>query len=164
MNLATDTCVHCGDPLALRHDRRGRKARFCSDACRSAAYRERKKREHADELEQARTQMAIDLEPKRYTSAYVIADLLESFHGYVTGGPTPPSGYEEVFRAAQRLIDTPGERWWPQGAKKRVRALEERVADLEVHLMREANTPEVPTFVRRERPGLHKKAKKKRRR
>lgn len=55
-----DSCERCGDPIPPRTDPRGRKARFCSDACRAAASRERRSRAHAAELAQARDQMTLD--------------------------------------------------------------------------------------------------------
>lgn len=50
----------CGNLFPPRSDPRGRRARFCSAACRSAAYRARKNAEHVAELETARTQTSID--------------------------------------------------------------------------------------------------------
>lgn len=55
-----DTCAHCGGKIPPRGDPRGRKARYCSDACRAAASRERRRARHAEELREAREQAAIE--------------------------------------------------------------------------------------------------------
>lgn len=44
--MAAAGCVRCGDPLPARTDPRGRPARYCSDACRAAASRERAETAH----------------------------------------------------------------------------------------------------------------------
>lgn len=54
-------CAHCGGPIPPRTDPRGRAAKFCSDACRAAAHRARREREHRAEVAQARAQMALRL-------------------------------------------------------------------------------------------------------
>jgi hypothetical protein len=54
-------CERCGEPIPPRTDPRGRKARYCSDACRAAAHRARREREHRAEVTQAREQLALRL-------------------------------------------------------------------------------------------------------
>lgn len=53
---APATCAHCGGPIPPRTDPRGRKARYCCDACRAAASRARRKLRHRQELAEARAQ------------------------------------------------------------------------------------------------------------
>lgn len=55
-----DTCAHCGGKIPPRSDPRGRKARYCSDACRAAASRERRRARHAEELREAREQATLE--------------------------------------------------------------------------------------------------------
>ena len=54
-------CERCGAPIPPRTDPRGRKARYCSDACRAAASRERREQRHRDEVTQAREQLTLRL-------------------------------------------------------------------------------------------------------
>jgi len=53
---APAACAHCGGPIPSRTDPRGRKARYCSDACRAAASRARRELRHRQELAEARAQ------------------------------------------------------------------------------------------------------------
>lgn len=55
---APATCAHCGGPIPPRTDPRGRKARYCSDACRAAASRARRELRHRQELIEARAQVS----------------------------------------------------------------------------------------------------------
>ncbi|EOA63186.1 hypothetical protein J433_15452 [Corynebacterium glutamicum MT] len=52
------SCAYCGGLIPPRPDPRGRRAKYCSNACRAAASRERTSKRHADELEAARSQMS----------------------------------------------------------------------------------------------------------
>lgn len=54
-------CERCGAPIPPRPDPRGRRARYCSDACRAAASRARREQRHRDEVTQAREQLALRL-------------------------------------------------------------------------------------------------------
>ena len=56
-----DECENCGGPIPPRTDPRGRKARYCSDACRAAASRKRREQRHRDALAEARNQMSLNL-------------------------------------------------------------------------------------------------------
>lgn len=55
MSVAEESikCVWCGGKIPPRIDPRGRKARYCSGACRAAAARERARTAHQDELKRA---------------------------------------------------------------------------------------------------------------
>lgn len=63
-------CEYCGKSIPPRPDPRGRKARYCSDACRAAASRKRREQRHQDALTQARAQITLRLR----TSAEEAAD------------------------------------------------------------------------------------------
>ena len=54
-------CAVCGGKLPARGDTRGRKAVYCSSACRSSAHRKRVADEHARALEEARSQLVLDV-------------------------------------------------------------------------------------------------------
>lgn len=54
-------CERCGEPIPPRPDPRGRRARYCSDACRAAASRARREQRHRDEVTQAREQLTLRL-------------------------------------------------------------------------------------------------------
>lgn len=56
-----DECENCGGLIPRRTDPRGRKARYCSDACRAAASRKRREQRHRDALAEARNQMSLNL-------------------------------------------------------------------------------------------------------
>lgn len=75
---AQDTCHWCGGPLPPRLDPRGRKAKYCSDAHRAAASRARKEARHAAELEAARTQMTLSVEPAAPTPEQRLDDAAET--------------------------------------------------------------------------------------
>ena len=168
MTPEKQACEHCDSPLPPRWDTRGRKARFCSDACRSAAYRARKKREHATELAQARSQLSIDLRAASRSPAGDVAAELDGLAGRIRRGDPALSGCtvdeRRVLYAARGLVEAAGEGYWPVGAMERIEALTRRVEGLEAREKRAAMTAGMPVFVRRETPGLHKKAKKKHRR
>ena len=164
MTPEKQACEHCDSPLPSRWDTRGRKARFCSDACRSAAYRARKKREHATELAQARSQMVIDLGALSGTPGGDVTAQMEALASRITHGVGLEPHEEKTLKAAQCLLEVAGKAYWPVSARECVRALEGRIAALEGRLEHATHTARMPVFVRRETPGLHKKAKKKRRR
>ena len=60
-----EVCERCGKPIPQRTDPRGRQARFCSGACRAAASRERRRRQHQEELAQAHEQATLKLRTPR---------------------------------------------------------------------------------------------------
>ena len=62
-------CEHCGAPIPPRTDPRGRKARYCSDACRTAASRVRREQRHRDEVAQAREQLTLRLPDEQAADA-----------------------------------------------------------------------------------------------
>lgn len=66
---AQGPCKHCGKPIPPRSDPRGRRARFCSDACRAAASRERREQRHRDEVAQAREQLALRMPDEQAADA-----------------------------------------------------------------------------------------------
>lgn len=61
MNSRQGRCQRCGKPIPARLDPRGRPAQWCSGACRAAASRERREREHQDALERAHQQATLAL-------------------------------------------------------------------------------------------------------
>ncbi|MCT1428967.1 hypothetical protein M3G12_10730, partial [Corynebacterium sp. p3-SID1241] len=65
MATQKEVCERCGKPIPQRLDPRGRQARFCSGACRAAASRERRRREHQEELAQAHEQATLKLRTPR---------------------------------------------------------------------------------------------------
>lgn len=102
-------CERCGKKIPPRLDPRGRKARFCSDACRAAANRKRRADEHQAALEEARVQSMIDLSPPptwhdRCLDAEkvlrAIADEATDHRGQLSG----PS--RDVATAAELLVET----------------------------------------------------------
>lgn len=40
-------CLYCGRPFSTHRDRRGRRRKYCSPACRQAAYRARQARKES---------------------------------------------------------------------------------------------------------------------
>ena len=62
-------CEYCGAPIPPRTDPRGRRARYCSDACRAAASRARREQRHRDEVAQAREQLALRLPDEQAADA-----------------------------------------------------------------------------------------------
>nr|CAH64540.1 hypothetical protein [Corynebacterium glutamicum] len=66
------SCAYCGGLIPPRPDPRGRRAKYCSDACRAAASRERANKRHAQEVEAARLQAALDLKTPQETLAEVV--------------------------------------------------------------------------------------------
>ena len=65
MTTQKEVCERCGKPIPQRTDPRGRQARFCSGACRAAASRERRRRQHQEELAQAHEQATLKLRTPR---------------------------------------------------------------------------------------------------
>lgn len=65
------SCAYCGGLIPPRPDPRGRRAKYCSDACRAAASRERANKRHAEELEAAHQQATLDMR----TPEQMLADL-----------------------------------------------------------------------------------------
>lgn len=75
---APDTCAHCDGPIPSRTDPRGRKAHYCSDACRAAASRARRELRHHQELAEARAQASAT--PR--TPAEKLTDATETVHAF----------------------------------------------------------------------------------
>ena len=65
-------------PIPPHPDPRGRRARFCSGACRAAAHRAHKDADHAVELETARKQLARPVEPTSPTTGQLLDDAAEA--------------------------------------------------------------------------------------
>ncbi len=57
-------------------DPRGRRAKYCSDACRTAASRERARQRHAQELATAQQQAAVDMRTPEQMLADIRTELL----------------------------------------------------------------------------------------
>jgi len=98
------TCSWCGGPIPPRLDPRGRKPRFCSDACRAAATRDRNKREHAAELEQARTQMVLPVESLEERQDTAMDTIRETAETVLTGKSVTDSTVR-LIEMARRLVD-----------------------------------------------------------
>lgn len=92
-------CERCGAPIPPRTDPRGRRARYCSDACRAAASRERREQRHRDEVTQAREQLVLETRHPD-DSLLEAAAVLRSIARDVRRG-------EEVFAtpAVRQLVD-----------------------------------------------------------
>lgn len=78
-----DECENCGGPIPRRTDPRGRKARYCSDACRAAASRKRREQRHRDALAEARNQMSLNLRTPAEEAAEatkVVRSMVQNLH------------------------------------------------------------------------------------
>lgn len=135
------TCEWCGGPIPPRPDPRGQRARFCCPAHRAAAHRARTKAEHADELEAARAQMTLPVEPATPTPEQRLddaAETLEAVSVAVDRGALPAQ-LPRLLIAAQALVDSarrqglhptnpPSPAASPQMSRKQRRAAQRRRA------------------------------------
>lgn len=97
-------CAVCGGKLPARGDTRGRKAVYCSSACRSVAHRKRVADEHARALEEARAQLMLEMrcdDQRRKDAVAVIDELAEDLSSSLCVG----TRHVDVLKAAQRLVD-----------------------------------------------------------
>lgn len=131
MDIHAHTCEHCGNPLTPRGGTRGRKRRFCSDKCRSAAHRERIQREHEERLAQARSQLSIDLGASTDIPREDLPEQLEEFAQQLEGLVFPSQYHVKVFDAAKKVLDHAGPMWWPAKAVQHINYLEKLLRDLE---------------------------------
>ena len=106
MDTSTEptNCEHCGAKIPLRLGPQGRVKRFCSDACRAAASRERRKREHQEALAAARQQMTLDLRTPD-DSAREAAETLREIAAALRAGERPlvTSAVGDLIQAGQEL-------------------------------------------------------------
>ena len=79
------SCRRCGKPIPERLDPRGRPVQWCSGACRAAASRERREREHQAALEQARTQAVLTLRTRSEELSDATRVVRELTHDLVVG-------------------------------------------------------------------------------
>lgn len=119
-------CAQCGAPIPARLDPRGRRAVYCSPACRSAASRERAAARHAAELDEACAAAA---------------------------GPVPASVEDRFLRVAHELIeemlDAPADRLGSQKMRDVVAAARVITGWYEPEQM--ALSQPVPTLSRQQR-------------
>lgn len=113
-----DTCAQCGGPIPPRPDPRGRRAKYCSDACRAAASRQRAQQRHAAELEAARSQMAIELRQPDEIISEVVQELNAAARIIEDRGQVPTT-MEPVLAAAQRVVKAAEQK--PQRRSRRSR-------------------------------------------
>lgn len=99
----TDMCAQCGGKIPPRPDPRGRRAKYCSDACRAAASRERARQRHAQEVEAARLQAELDLKTPQETLAEVVQELEATTRIIQERGEVPAS-LRPIVEAAFDLI------------------------------------------------------------
>ncbi|WP_347307496.1 hypothetical protein [Corynebacterium sp. SA-MJD20WY100] len=103
---ATDSptkCAWCGGDLRPRIDPRGRKARYCSGACRAAAARERARKAHQDELERAQSQTSIALLDPAEILDTVVREL-DATTRLIRDRAEVPADCVEIVEAARRLV------------------------------------------------------------
>ena len=127
--------------LLPRGDARGRKRRFCSDKCRSAAHRERIQCEHEEQLAQARSQLSIDLGASTDIPREDLPEQLEEFAQQLEGLVFPDQYHVKVFDAAKKVLDHTGPKWWPTKAVQHINYLEELLRDLEKKVPSTLSTP-----------------------
>lgn len=111
-------CAQCGDPIPPRPDPRGRRAKYCSDACRAAASRQRAQQRHAAELEAARSQMAIELRQPSEIISEVIQELNAAARIIEDRGQVP-SSLKPMLEAARRMVRASEQK--PQTTSRRSR-------------------------------------------
>lgn len=100
----TDMCAQCGGKIPPRPDPRGRRAKYCSDACRAAASRERARQRHAQEVEAARLQAELDLKTPQETLAEVVQELQATTRIIRDRGDVPAS-LRPLVNAASELVN-----------------------------------------------------------
>lgn len=97
-------CARCGGLIPVRSDPRGRRARFCSGACRTAAHREKLARQQEAAVVQARSQLMLEMrsdDQRRKDAVAVIDELAEDLSSALCVG----TRHVDVLKAAQRLVD-----------------------------------------------------------
>lgn len=100
----TDMCAQCGGEIPPRPDPRGRRAKYCSDACRAAASRERARQRHAQEVEAARLQAALDLKTPQETLAEIVQEL-EATTRIIRDRGEVPASLRPLVNAAFALVN-----------------------------------------------------------
>ena len=98
------SCAYCGGLIPPRPDPRGRRAKYCSDACRAAASRERANKRHAPEVEAARLQAALDLKTPQETLAEVVQEL-EATTRIIRDRGDVPASLRPLVNAASALVN-----------------------------------------------------------
>lgn len=98
------TCAQCDGLIPPRPDPRGRRAKYCSDACRAAASRQRAQQRHAAELEAARSQMVLPVESLEERQGAAVATLRDTAEAFLVGQPVTDSTVRLV-EMARRLVD-----------------------------------------------------------
>ena len=96
------SCAYCGGLIPPRPDPRGRRAKYCSDACRAAASRERANKRHAEELEAARSQMALEVRPPGEILSMVVTEL-DAAARIIRDRGAVPAGMTDIVDAAFRV-------------------------------------------------------------
>ncbi|CCE54955.1 putative uncharacterized protein [Corynebacterium casei UCMA 3821] len=98
-------CAWCGNEIPPRIDPRGRKARYCSGACRAAAARERTRNAHQDELKRAQecAQDSFVLGNPSEILATVVTEIDATTRLIRDRGDVPAS-CEEMVNAARALV------------------------------------------------------------
>lgn len=102
---ATGMCQRCGYPIPPRPDPRGRRAKYCSDACRAAASRERARQRHAEELAAAQSQAVLDFRTPDEALDEVVQEL-EAVARIVQDRGEVPASLRPVVNAARVLATT----------------------------------------------------------
>ena len=100
----TDMCAQCGGEIPPRPDPRGRSAKYCSDACRAAASRERARQRHAQEVEAARLQATLDLRTPQETLAEIVQEL-EATTRIIRDRGDVPASLRPLVNAASALAN-----------------------------------------------------------
>ncbi|WP_076598241.1 hypothetical protein [Corynebacterium appendicis] len=114
-------CEWCGNPIPPRLDPRGRRAKYCSDACRAAATRDRNRRQHTAELEAARSQTTIQLRRPDEVINEVVQELNAAARIVEDRGQVSRT-VEPVLEAARRLVQAAERKAQPMGRRDRRRA------------------------------------------
>lgn len=98
-------CQQCHSRVPPRPDPRGRRAKYCSDACRAAASRERARQRHVQELAAAQPQAVLDFRTPDEVLDEVVQELKAVVRIVQDRGEVPAS-LRPVVEAAQRLVQT----------------------------------------------------------
>ncbi|MFF2123761.1 hypothetical protein ACFVXH_41230, partial [Kitasatospora sp. NPDC058184] len=80
------------------------RAKYCSDACRAAASRERARQRHAQEVEAARLQAALDLKTPQETLAEIVQEL-EATTRIIRDRGDVPASLRPLVNAASALVN-----------------------------------------------------------
>lgn len=104
--MEREKCARCGGPIPPRTDPRGRKARYCSDACRAAASRARREQRHRDEVAQAREQLALAIKTPSEKAAEAAAVVREMTRDLSAGREFPVTPqHQELIAAIKDFAD-----------------------------------------------------------